>query len=418
MKNYWTYFIASLISLIGSNFFIFTQGWYLLEITGEKTSVGITWSLFFLPSLLLLPMIGILLDKFDLKKVMINFEVLKILIFLLFVPLLKWNPDPVLVYALAIAYGIAFVTYYPSVYVIVKHLVPEALQTRYSHVFELSLQVANIVGCVASGFIYEQIGFLNLLLISVLCFVVGWIGMTFLKLPEREKSPSLSVLLGGYRDVYRILKRFRSDGALSQRQFLFGVLHQFPQAIILVGNIPIILYVSEIMQKGPAEFGVLDAVISIAAAVVSLFWSQYHEISRTRSANILISFAAGAAVCLTGFIDGSGLLPYAWMVVYGSLLISSKILARGAIVRMIPPLQMGTYSALFQTCAYSLMMVLFLCVSFLTNHVGVTGLFVFLGAMLCLYGVAVSLLYFPEVKTNRISVEPLVLKGQPASVCP
>ena len=71
--DYWLYFIAMIISLIGIDLFVYTQGWYMLSLTGSKLAVGLSWSIFFTPSLFFMPVIGRLLDSHYVKKILVFF---------------------------------------------------------------------------------------------------------------------------------------------------------------------------------------------------------------------------------------------------------------------------------------------------------------------------------------------------------
>jgi MFS family permease len=393
MKNYWIYFSASLLSLIGSNYFIFTQGWYLLQLSQERTSVGVTWSLFFLPSLVCLPLIGRLLDSNRLKRLILVCEAAKLTLLLGFHVILQNDPSRAAVYVLACLYGIFFAPYYASVYVMVKRLVPPALQTKYSHYFEVSLQISNIVAIFSSGFIFEKFGFVNLLLLSSFFVLLGLCGMLMFSIEEKQSGPAS--LFSGYGEIIKLLKRPLSEHGMTKRQFLFGIIHTFPQSVILVGNVALTLYVFDIMKGGPATFGLIDSLGCVAALAVSLIWVRYHRFSEKSEAVILTAVLAGLAVAGTALVPGQGPMPYLWMFLYGALLTSSKILARASIVKIIPKERVGQFSTLFQTTGYAMMMLLFCLVSALSDSIGAAGLFALLGTLLFGYGCLASVLLTP-----------------------
>jgi MFS family permease len=402
MKNYWIYFWSSLISLIGSNYFIFTHGWYILQLTGQKASVGLTFTLFFLPGLICMPLVGKLLDSVPLKKLLLSFEAYKLFLFITFTIALHFYPLPALVYALAVLYGIAFAPYFPSVYIAVKRLVPSDKQTRFSHISETSLQIANIVSVFSSGFIFQSYGFLVLMLFAAVCILLGSIGMLKLDLPqEGEKEFSTKYLFSGYKEVGSLIKG-RSE--LSREHFLFGVFHQLPQAVIMSGNIPLLLYVSETMHKGPKEFGVLDALIGVAAFGVSLLWTRWHKLSESPYTQIIVTLLAGITTVGIVFLPPTGASPYFWMLAYGGFLISSKILARATVVRRIPKEQMGLFSTFFQTCGCVMMLSLFFLIGWLNKTLSPTYLFAILGGILIVYAAGLCTIhyYFRKEKTPEL----------------
>jgi hypothetical protein len=289
-----------------------------------------------------------------------------------------------------VLYGIFFAPYYASVYVVVKKIIPHDLQTKYSHFFEVSLQFANIVAVLSAGFLFERLGFQILMLLSAIFVLIGFIGMVSVSFSE-EKINS-GGLFSGYREMLSLIGKPLLEKGISKENFLFGLLHTFPQSVILVGNVALTLYVFDVMKKGAATFGVVDALISVAAFGVSLFWVKYHKLSERNEVIISMSILAAISVGGMAAISSTGIVPYIWMGFYGIALISSKILARAAVVRVIPKERIGEFSILFQTGGYAGMMCLFCLVSLLSNRVGAAGLFLILGALLLVYSGVVSIL--------------------------
>lgn len=402
-RCFWLYFTATLLSLIGSNQLLFTQGWYLLEITGEKTTVGLTWSLFFLPSLLVLPLIGQLLDTMDLKRFLMRVEGAKALAFVLFAGILALKPHPYVVYGMAVVYGMLFAAYFPSVYVVLKRLSSPSEQTRNSHLMEVSLQISNVVSVFATGFLYESLGFVPVMLLSALCVGAGALLMACL---DGEMLVPASKSRGPLTDGYRrfldgLLMRSGSD--LIPRERIFGFLHMFPHAIIMVSNVPLILYVSDVMGKGVKEFGIIDALIGFAAMAASLCWSRWHRISE-RPWVYTASSAAGALACVgMAVIPGSGVAPYLWVTLLGWFLVSSKVMARAAMVRMVSKEQMGAYGSMFQTVGNGIMLALFTAISALSRDIGPGALYVILGVAMGAYSLFVAAFFSaqPEAAALR-----------------
>jgi MFS family permease len=111
-QSYWIYFFAVMFSLIGINLFIYSQGWYVLDISGSKLSVGLSWSLFFTPGLFLLPVVGKLLDSEGAKKVLLFFEFGRAAVLFTFIPVLYLVPTVHMVYIMSAIFGLFFCTFY------------------------------------------------------------------------------------------------------------------------------------------------------------------------------------------------------------------------------------------------------------------------------------------------------------------
>ena len=88
-------------------------------------------------------------------------------------------------------FGAVFSTFYPSIYVVLKRIVPQKEISRYSHLFELSIQIASAISILLSGFLYELLGFFVLTTIgSVALIISGYMisKLTFEKKRETERG--------------------------------------------------------------------------------------------------------------------------------------------------------------------------------------------------------------------------------------
>jgi MFS family permease len=70
-KNYQYYFIGQLVSQIGTWLQIVAQGWLVLTLTKSPLLIGLVGATLTLPSLLLSSFGGVIVDRFDKKKLII-----------------------------------------------------------------------------------------------------------------------------------------------------------------------------------------------------------------------------------------------------------------------------------------------------------------------------------------------------------
>jgi MFS family permease len=397
MKNYWFFFVAALFSLTGVNFYAYTQGWYLLALTGEKLSVGISWSILFLPSLFFLPVMGKMLDTLPLKKVLICFEIAKLGVLASFVLVSQFVESKWIVYLFTSLFGLSFAPFYPSLYVVLKKLTPKSTETKYSHLFEISIQISSIVAVLSAGYLYQSLGFFNLVGLGCACIFISIFFLATIRFPAIGTKVPVSSIFKGYSETWSIAKSIFSNSTLSARQILFGILHQFPQNIVLVGNIPLILFVYEVMKKGPVEFGIMDAIYGVSAMGVSFVWARQHAGSQTKIAFMLSLLGAGLSLCLMSIISVELIWPYLATAILASMLTSSKILSRAAVVRMIPADKMGVMSTSFQTFSYISLITMFFAFSFLSSIYSARIIYGLLGVLLLLFSCGAYFLYVPSM---------------------
>src|ERR1700756_4735661 len=76
-------FVANLVSMIGSGMNSAAVIWYILQATHSEVSLGLLVALQTLPSLLLLPFTGVLIDREDRRHLMMWLDVCRGLVILL-----------------------------------------------------------------------------------------------------------------------------------------------------------------------------------------------------------------------------------------------------------------------------------------------------------------------------------------------
>lgn len=399
------FFIASLSSSLGSNLFLFTQGWYLLEVTNQKMSVGLSWSLFFLPGLFLFPMYGRLLDNISLSKFLSNIELSKILLLVSFLILINFADVQVTVYLMSLLYGGLVSAYFPSLYVAIRKIVSSE-HSKYNHTVEVALQLSNISTLLVSGVLYEAIGFKGIIGLSVFLIMFSYSKLRKLKI-DNEITQSMSaveLLKDSYRDLLGTFKSGIREKDIPLRKFFYGLIHTVPHGIIMASNVPIILYVYHSMKGGMVELSIMDGLFGLGGLIASLFWMKNHR--KGDSGKVLYLTSALVTVALIVFVSlpVTGVFPYLGLLVYGMISVSSKVLARATVIQELPVDQPGRYSSLYQLTGNIIMMTLFFIITFLGESVRVESLFLFLALANVIYLVLTSVVR-RITKQNQIQME-------------
>lgn len=395
-NQYWVYFFAVMSSLIGINLFVYTQGWYVLDISGNNLSVGLSWSLFFTPGLFLLPILGKLLDSSHVKGVLVAFEFLRAAILIIFIPILYFFPKIYVVYLMSAFFGFFFATFYPSIYVVLKRIVPDDMISKYSHMFELSIQIASSVSILISGFLYKKIGFFSLTALGAAFIFISAFLMYTLKLDKNISQKQSFSLLSEYKNFFGLFKEMLKSEKQTKRDYLFGIFHQFPQNITMAANIPLLLYVYETMHKGPVEYGILDALVGVAAMFAGIFWTRYYKISQRRALVILMPFLTGLSFFSIGLIPAKFILPYILFYIMATFLTSAKIQCRAAVLKTTSKEMIGRLTSLYQTVSYILTLSLAFLLSYLSQCMAVQNVFFVLGAFMFVFVIFLSWAYRPQ----------------------
>jgi DHA3 family macrolide efflux protein-like MFS transporter len=119
-------FVANLISMIGSGMNSAAVIWYILQATHSEVSLGALIALQTLPSLVLLPFTGVLIDREDRRHLMLWLDSARGAI-IFFVAMLVFTHHVRLwhLYAMNILVAIGFWMFFPTVNALIQELTPD-----------------------------------------------------------------------------------------------------------------------------------------------------------------------------------------------------------------------------------------------------------------------------------------------------
>jgi MFS family permease len=115
IPNYRLFFVGQVISLSGTWMQGVAQAWLILDLTGSGTALGLVSSLQFLPVLLLGPLGGVIVDRYDKRRILyVTQTVAAGLAAILGVLVVTGTVQVWMVYALALGLGFVYVVDNPT----------------------------------------------------------------------------------------------------------------------------------------------------------------------------------------------------------------------------------------------------------------------------------------------------------------
>lgn len=264
-RNYRLWFIGAIISNIGGWMQSTTQDWVVLtELTDTNASaVGTTMALQFGPQLLLVPVTGAVIDRFDRRKVLLVTQAaLMLLAFGLGILLLAGHAQLWHLYAFALAFGVTSAFDAPARQTFVSDLVSGPNASNAVALNAASFNVARLIGPAVAGGLIVLVG-------SGWVFIIN--GVTFLALIG-------ALLAMRERELIRHPRRPREGNALVQgfryvagRSDIVIVM----TIVFIVGafcmNFPIFSSTMAVMfGQGAGEYGVLSSILAIGSLTAAL----------------------------------------------------------------------------------------------------------------------------------------------------
>ncbi|EOP60078.1 macrolide-efflux protein [Bacillus cereus VD136] len=188
-KSYIIFVFGLLISRIGDSLYTFSLPWIAYKLTGSAVIMSSLFAISVLPIVLFGPIVGVIVDRWDRRKLMWISDLLCVF-FVTTIPVLHilgllqlWHLYVVsfILAVLSMLFDVATVTVIPQI-------AGQSL-TRANSAYQMVLQIASLVGPALAGIIIAIIGGFNALWINVLSYIATLIAV--LMLPKFKKTKSV-----------------------------------------------------------------------------------------------------------------------------------------------------------------------------------------------------------------------------------
>jgi MFS family permease len=209
MKGFTIVWAGQVMSLLGTRMTNFALTIWAWQITGKATTLAMVQLFYFAPDVLMKPVAGALVDRWNRKLVMILSDLAAgigtLIIFLL---LLTNNLQVWHLYAISAFIGMFQSFQFPAYSAAVSTMLDKEQYTRASGMLGLANSVSNIFGPAAAGALIGKIGTPGILSIDIISFLVAIAAVLVVSIPQpevktvkTEKSNLLEESLFGFRYI-------------------------------------------------------------------------------------------------------------------------------------------------------------------------------------------------------------------------
>ncbi|MED1795956.1 MFS transporter [Brevibacillus nitrificans] len=410
MKELWRqysfrwYWLGMFLSGLGDQFGWMGLTWFVMKKTGSSAAMGGVILAYMLPAVFSGLVAGILLDRYDRRKLIMLDNVVRGIIFISLVVLLQIDQVPLgLIYVLIVLAGIlsplstaGAQTMLPSLVGDPKHLV------KANGVMESQWQIVYMFGPALAGVLIGWIGEAYVLIIDAASFFVC--AFCFSRLPKSAASAKAAVqtkydirtLLRDMRTGYQFLLGKKQMIALVVFTFLFNMAYG-PIEVALP------LYANNDLGGGSVALGMLWSSLAIGALVGSLFFST-------------VTWRLPLGVTLAGIIVAWGVttMPLALfsrleiamlsMALAGFSYAPYNILYRTYLQRQVPDELLGRVMTSVRTITGTGMPAGAAVSGLLIPFMGVSGLFG-AGAIACIICGSIAFVMLRNLDTPSLSIE-------------
>jgi MFS family permease len=185
MRAFTVVWFGQFISLLGTNMTNFAITIWAWQQTGEATTLALTGLAFVLPNVLMYPIAGALVDRWNRKFVMMisdlaaGISTIFILIFFIAGRLEIWHILTANVFS-----GLFQSFQFPAYSAAVSTMLPKEQYTRASGMLSLAQNTSGILSPVAAGILLTIIGTGGILLFDILSFIVAIIALLAVTIPQ------------------------------------------------------------------------------------------------------------------------------------------------------------------------------------------------------------------------------------------
>ena len=284
------------ISMFGTRVSYIAWIWWVLDKTDSPAAVAAIGIAAALPSLLLGPVAGAIVDRLDRRKVMIGMNLINAIIFgaaafLMFANVLQvWH-----VYVFTGLSATAMAFHRPSLRSSIPNLVREEQLTRANSFYQISRGICGLGGLLLGGILVGSIGVVPTLVLDAATFLLAGISLLLVAFPSPRTSrgESWKTILQDTVSGFRFLLNHRS---------LFYLILLFALINFLLAPIGVLFSImaKDVLDAGPEGFGMLNAAISVGFFVGGLLTASLKRFRRHGLGILLGLLAIGVLITFFG----------------------------------------------------------------------------------------------------------------------
>lgn len=228
MRAFLIIWIGQLISLVGSGLTSFALGVWIFDQTGQATPFALVAFLSSVPRILLSPLAGPLVDRWDRRKVMIAADTgsavltLVIAVLLFFGDLQIWH-----IYLLALLSACFGAFQEPAYMASITMLVPKKELTRASGMMQAGQSLETLISPLLAGVLFVVVGLRGILLIDFVTFFFAVGALMLIRIPQPERVSSEPEAGEGDEQPSIFKEAVFGFNYLRVRRGLFGLLWYF-----------------------------------------------------------------------------------------------------------------------------------------------------------------------------------------------
>lgn len=366
-RQYRVILSANFVSLFGSGLSHAALIWFVLERTHSEKAIAWLISAITMPSLLLLPLSGVLIDRLDRRYITIFLDVWRGLAVALVATLAVtgqiqlWH-----VYAMGVVLGLGAFMFWPNMAALTQELVEKEHMVPLNAMVMSTAQGGWMIAGAVVGFLYARIGFGGCLFLDASTYLISVLLMTSLRTGQHLVRQDGEPLQASHfhRDFREGLRYMASDA----RVMILSMVGAMFMAAMMSQNVLTAPLSQKILQAGPRGFGFLNAGWSLGAIAVSalagtLMRSSSSHLWMLSGALVLAAISCGLAPHFAILAIGVG-----FYVIMGAGRGMAGVGVNSSLMDVVPKQLMGRTQNVMNFTGIVLQLILTMAVGWMAEH--------------------------------------------------
>ena len=342
-RNFRMYFVGQTISSIGSWTHALAVTWLVLELTNRSDRLGVTMALQFLPLLLLGAPAGVLVDRFDNRRILVVTSAVSGLLAATFAAVaLSGHITIWWIYTLTLVFGIALAVERPAMQAILYELVGPQLLPSAVATNSTIASVSRLIGPALAGALIATVGVEACFIVNAASYVVVIGALLALRSSELVHRPAIGRAKGKLREGFAYVRTHRDVARPLLVMSIVGtVAYNFPTTFPSMVRFG--------FHRGAGSVGIAMSVSAIGSIVGGIYIAGVKPHPRR---TLALSLAGFAVSCLALSV-APGFWPFVAMsVVLGFASASFQSVTTVVLQQATEPAMQGRVMALHQMALF------------------------------------------------------------------
>lgn len=279
--------IGQTLSLLGSNILRFSLSIYVLDLTGRIDLFASMLAISIIPGIILLPFGGVIVDKFDKKKLLILFELFSFFsVLLFFMYALNYDMTLWMIGALITLVSSIYAIDQAAIHATLPQVVKNEQLAKSNGMINAVTSISSILGPVLGGIFYKILGVNSLILISSSLIFAS----TFVRFCLDIK-PLVKTIQDYHHTVLQDLKTafmytIKANPTLMKMIVLAAVINLMIMPFIYIG-VPYMLRVT--MMTDDVLYGVSISILQVSGILGSISIGLYAKYLQPKKLPLFLS---------------------------------------------------------------------------------------------------------------------------------